>query len=141
MLTDRPSRADIHFVDYDAVRFHISTPESKTVILLSMAIQCWPDLVQYGARQHLEQDYADYILPEAQTEQGFNVSLSIDLERLPGSPGECECRGVYLRGCGEVFAAGTFPRAPKVPSDCLERPQDHRPRRLQALTLQKNALR
>lgn len=70
------------------MRFHISTPESKTVLLLSMSIQCWPDLVRYGTRQHLEEQYAGYILPEAQTEFGYNVSLQIDLERLPSTPRE-----------------------------------------------------
>lgn len=84
----RPSRADIQFVDFDSVRFHISTPESKTVLLLSMSIQCWPDLAKYGARQSLEAMYAGYILPEAQTEPEYNVSLSIDLERLPTDHGE-----------------------------------------------------
>lgn len=72
------------------MRFHISTPESKTVVVLSMSIQCWPDLLKYGARQHLEQQYAGYILPEASTEFEYNVSLAIDLERLPATEGECE---------------------------------------------------
>ena len=71
----RPGRADIQFVDYDSVRFHISTPESKTVLLLSMAIQCWPE-------------YGDYILPQSQTESEYDVSFAIDLERLPQSDGE-----------------------------------------------------
>ncbi|KAL1408727.1 Arp complex subunit [Vanrija albida] len=91
VLTDRfekESRADIQFVDFDSVRFHLSTPESKTVILLSMGILCWPDLAKYGAREYLEQAYAGYILPENQTEPEYNVSLSIDLEKLPASPEE-----------------------------------------------------
>lgn len=89
----RPSRADIQFVDFDSVRFHISTPEAKTVLLLSMSIQCWPDLEKYGARQSLEAMYAGYILPEAQTEAEYNVSLSIDLERIPSDPGEAALLG------------------------------------------------
>lgn len=70
------------------MRFHISTPESKTVLLLSMAIQCWPDLLKYGAREHLEKEYGDYILAQNQTESDYDVSFSIDLERLPQSDGE-----------------------------------------------------
>jgi actin related protein 2/3 complex subunit 2 len=88
LLTSRPSRADIQFVDFDSVRFHVSTPDSKTVVLLSMAIQCWPDLAKYGARESLEKEYAGYILPESETEAEYNVSLSIDLERIPASAGE-----------------------------------------------------
>ncbi|BEJ12660.1 hypothetical protein CspHIS471_0211200 [Cutaneotrichosporon sp. HIS471] len=85
---ERPSRADIQFVDFDAVRFHLSTPESKTVIVLSMAIQCWSDLAKYGARESLEKEYAGYIVPESETEPEYNVSLAIDLERLPATQDE-----------------------------------------------------
>ncbi|WVQ81971.1 hypothetical protein IAT38_004098 [Cryptococcus sp. DSM 104549] len=91
VLTDRfekASRADIQFVDYDNVRFHLSTPQSKTQILLSMGIQCWPDLVKYGAREHLQNEYAGYLLGEADTEPEYDVSLVVDLEKLPGTPEE-----------------------------------------------------
>lgn len=74
------------------MRFHLSTPESKTVLLLSMSIQCWPDLAKYGARESLEKMYEGYILPEAQTEAEYNVSLSIDLERLPTDESESRTR-------------------------------------------------
>lgn len=78
---------DIQFVDYDNVRFHLSTPESKSSIMLSMGIQCWPDLVKYGARQHLEQELGGYLLAEGDTEPEYDVSLVINLEQLPQSPG------------------------------------------------------
>lgn len=83
----RPSRMDIQFVDYDNVRFHLSTQEAKTVITLSMAIQCWPDLVKYGARDHLASTYGEYLLGDAETEPEYNVSLRIDLEKIPSTPG------------------------------------------------------
>lgn len=79
---------DIQFVDYDNVRFHLSTEESKTVVTLSMAIQCWPDLVKYGARDHLATTYGEYLLDDSQTEPEYNVSLRIDLEKIPSSPGK-----------------------------------------------------
>jgi actin related protein 2/3 complex subunit 2 len=78
---------DIQFVDYDNVRFHLSTAEAKTVITLSMAIQCWPDLVKYGARDHLQSTYGEYLLGEGETEPEYNVSLRIDLEKIPSGPG------------------------------------------------------
>jgi actin related protein 2/3 complex subunit 2 len=78
---------DIQFVDYDNVRFHLSTAEAKTVITLSMAIQCWPDLVKYGARDHLQSTYGEYFLGDAETEPEYNVSLRIDLEKIPSGPG------------------------------------------------------
>lgn len=91
VLTDRfekASRINVAFVDFDSVRFRISTPTSKTVLQLSMSVQCWPDLIKYGARELLEEQYAGYILPEAETEPEFNVTLAIDLERLPASQDE-----------------------------------------------------
>ncbi|EIW67322.1 arp2/3 complex 34 kDa subunit [Tremella mesenterica] len=80
---EKPSRMDIQFVDYDNVRFHLSTADSKTVILLSMGIQCWPDLIKYGAREHLQKEYAGLVLPPNETEPEYDVTLSIDLEKLP----------------------------------------------------------
>lgn len=84
----RPSRADIQFVDYDNVRFHLSTQEAKTVLLLSMSIQCWPDLAKYGAREHLQEVYGSLLLGEGETEPEYQVSIRIDLEALPEGPGE-----------------------------------------------------
>lgn len=52
-----------------------------------MGIQCWPDLVKFGAREHLQQQYAGLLLGEAETEPEYNVSLLIDLEKLPATPG------------------------------------------------------
>jgi len=88
VIDPRPSRMDIQFVDYDNVRFHLSTQEAKTVITLSMAIQCWPDLVKYGARDHLASTYGEYLLGDAETEPEYNVSLRIDLEKIPSTPGK-----------------------------------------------------
>ncbi len=78
---------DIQFVDYDNVRFHLSTPTSKSSITLSMGIQCWPDLVKFGARQHLEQELGGYVVAEGDTEPEYDVSLIIDLEQLPATQG------------------------------------------------------
>ena len=65
--------------------FHISTPESKSQILLSIQIRCFKDLVQYGAEQVLQREYGDYIAP---TEPGFDLSVLIDLESLPEGKGQ-----------------------------------------------------
>lgn len=78
---------DIQFVDYDNVRFHLSTPSTKTSIMLSMGIQCWPDLIKYGAREHLQKMYDGVLLGQGETEPEYNVSLMIDLEKLPASEG------------------------------------------------------
>lgn len=74
------------FVDFDGVRFKISTPEKKTGLLVSMSIRCWEELVQYGATEILQREYGSYIAP--QPEEGFNFSLNFDLEAIPPPGGE-----------------------------------------------------
>jgi len=66
------------------VLFHISTPETKTKILLSLHIRCWEDLVKYGAEQVLQREYGDYVVSP---EPGFNFSIMLDLENLPEDKG------------------------------------------------------
>lgn len=77
---------DVAFVDYDGVRFHLSTPEKKTVLLLSMHIRCWDELVNYGALDILAREYSSLLRPTA--EPDYNVSLEIDLEQIPTAPGQ-----------------------------------------------------
>ncbi|KAF8075010.1 actin-related protein ARPC2 [Lyophyllum atratum] len=87
----KPSSLDVQFVDFDGVRFHLSTPERKTVLLLSMHIRCWDELVKYGAMDILKREYG--ALVAAQPEQEYNVSLEIDLEQVPSSP---ETRDAFI---------------------------------------------
>ena len=75
----------MQFVDFDGVRFHLSTPERKTVLLLSMQIRCWDELVKYGALDILKREYG--ALLTAQAEQEYNISIQIDLEQIPADPG------------------------------------------------------
>ena len=60
--------------------FHISTPESKTKLLISISVRCFSELVQYGAQQVLEREYGPYIVSP---EQGYDFSVAVDLENLP----------------------------------------------------------
>ncbi|PPQ90740.1 hypothetical protein CVT25_010129 [Psilocybe cyanescens] len=77
----KPGSLDVVFVDYDNVRFHLSTPERKTVLLLSMNIRCWDELVQYGALDILRREYGSLLATQVEPE--YNVSLEIDLEQVP----------------------------------------------------------
>ena len=100
---------DIQFVDYDNVRFHLSTPTSKSSVMLSMGIQCWPDLVKYGAREHLQREYGEYLQDEGNSEPEYNVSLVIDLEKLPSSEGSSRSdSSAYLRWIGSGLVALTW---------------------------------
>ena len=84
-MTQRPGSLDVVFVDYDNVRFHLTTPERKTVLRLSMSIRCWNELVQYGALDILRREYGSLLANEV--EPDYNVSLDIDLEQVPTDPG------------------------------------------------------
>ncbi|KAI9845785.1 MAG: ARP2/3 actin-organizing complex subunit Arc34 [Thelocarpon superellum] len=88
LLTERfsgapPVSIDQVVSDFDGVTFHLSTPEAKTRILISLSMRCFPELVQYGAREYLQREYGSYIVAP---EQGYDFSLVVDLEKLPAEP-------------------------------------------------------
>jgi actin related protein 2/3 complex subunit 2 len=74
---------DVQFVDYDGVRFHLSTPDRKSVLLLSMNIRCWDELVNFGALEVLKREYGSLL--RGQPEPDYNVSLEVDLEHMPAA--------------------------------------------------------
>jgi len=77
--------------DFDGVTFHISTPEAKTKILVSIAIRCFKELVQHGAQAVLEREYGPFIV---NPEQGYDFSVQVDLENLPQDQGMKKCSSV-----------------------------------------------
>lgn len=70
--------------DFDGVTFHISTPETKTKILVSIQVRCFNELLQYGAQKVLEREYGPYVVAP---ESGYNFSVQVDLEDLPEDKG------------------------------------------------------
>ena len=71
--------------DFDNVVFHVSTPETKSKILISIAVKCYKELLQYGAQEVLESEYGPYsVSPEV----GYDFSVLIDLDKLPAEQGE-----------------------------------------------------
>jgi actin related protein 2/3 complex, subunit 2 len=70
--------------DFDGVIFHISTPDVKTKIQVSIQIKCWRDLVKYGAEQVLNREYGEYVVSP---EPGYDFSVAVDLENLPAEKG------------------------------------------------------
>ena len=70
--------------DFDGVTFHISTPESKNKIRISLGIKCFKELLQYGASEQLQKEYGSYI---TDVEPGYDFTLLVDLDNLPPSPG------------------------------------------------------
>ncbi|KAK2858399.1 hypothetical protein FQN49_004768 [Arthroderma sp. PD_2] len=85
LLTERfsgapPASIDQVVSDFDGVTFHVSTPETKSKILISIAVRCFRELVQYGAQGVLEREYGPYIVSP---EPGYDFSILIDLDALP----------------------------------------------------------
>ncbi|KAL8666747.1 MAG: hypothetical protein Q9202_001285 [Teloschistes flavicans] len=88
LLTERfsgapPASIDQVVSDFDGVTFHLSTPESKTKVLISINVRCFKELVQYGAQEVLEREYGPYIVAP---ESGYDFSIQLDLESLPTDP-------------------------------------------------------
>ncbi|KAI0387515.1 P34-Arc-domain-containing protein [Hypomontagnella monticulosa] len=75
-----PASIDQTVSDFDGVTFHISTPEAKTKILVSIQIRCFKDLVKYGAEKVLQREYGPYVVAP---EVGYDFSVQVDLENLP----------------------------------------------------------
>ena len=65
--------------------FHISTPETKSRILVSISVKCFKELLQYGAEEILQREYGPYVV---QPEQGYDFSVQVDLDNLPDSQEE-----------------------------------------------------
>jgi hypothetical protein len=79
-----PVTIDQTVSDFDGVTFHISTPEAKTKIVVSIQIRCYKELLQYGAQQVLEREYGPYVIaPEA----GYDFSVQVNLDDLPEDKG------------------------------------------------------
>ncbi len=70
--------------DFDGVTFHISTPETKSKIMVSIQIRCFQDLLRYGAEEVLNREYGSYVVPP---EPGYDFSILVDLENLPAEKG------------------------------------------------------
>ncbi len=96
ILTERllspggPSPASIDQIvsDFDGVTFHISTPQSKSQIQVSLSVKCYRELLAYGAEQVLQREYGAYIT--SPPEVGYDFTLTIDLDNLPASQEERE---------------------------------------------------
>lgn len=74
--------------DFDFTTYHISTlPDHKELILISIYLKCWDDLLNYGVIEYLDEKYSGYsvsltILKNDQIESGYNYSLLLDLNKV-----------------------------------------------------------
>jgi hypothetical protein len=81
------------------VRFHLATGERRTILLLSMNIRCWDELVRYGAQDVINREYGAYVRAEVEPE--YHVSLEFDTEQLPS--GGMRCGIAWFDDCSQLF--------------------------------------
>ncbi|KAJ3083820.1 hypothetical protein HK102_000901 [Quaeritorhiza haematococci] len=85
LFGDQAEKVLITAADFDGVLYKLSTPETKTQLVLSMSMPCFSELVIYGAHSILQREYGPYLI---NPENGYDVSLRIDLQALPAAQEE-----------------------------------------------------
>ncbi|KAI9472116.1 MAG: Arp2/3 complex, 34 kd subunit p34-Arc-domain-containing protein [Benjaminiella poitrasii] len=71
---------DMTVADFDGVSYHISTPDTKTIVHISLGWSCAPQLFGYGAQEVLKREYGDWL--SSNPEHGYDVTLVVDLEKV-----------------------------------------------------------
>lgn len=81
--------------DFDFTTYHLSTVgDNKNVVLISVYLKCWNDLVQYGdVAAYLGQKYAPYlafltVVDAAEIEPNYNYSFLLDVDKVASEPEE-----------------------------------------------------
>lgn len=95
-----PASIDQVVSDFDGVTFHISTPEAKTKIVVSIHVKCFQELVRYGAQSVLEREYGPFIVAP---ENGYDFSVQVDLENLPEDQGTLSWNSTCGKACSPVI--------------------------------------
>ncbi|KAL7301691.1 hypothetical protein TKK_0005691 [Trichogramma kaykai] len=72
---------DVMIADFDGVLFHISNlSKDKYKIRISALLKFYKQLQEHGADDLLKREYGSYLV---EPEQGYSVTVMIDLENLP----------------------------------------------------------
>ncbi len=83
----KPDALGVNLADFDGVQYHISNPATprngpdRTKINVSIALKFYRELSSHGADSLLRRVYGDRLL--AVPEDGFDVTLQVDLNNLP----------------------------------------------------------
>ncbi|XP_070504290.1 actin-related protein 2/3 complex subunit 2 [Chironomus tepperi] len=94
----KPESIDVTVADFDGVLFHISNIKGdKTKIRTSISLKFYKELQEHGADELLKREYGSLL---TDTEDGFNVSVLIDLENVPDNYVEIAQKiGLLKRNC------------------------------------------
>jgi actin related protein 2/3 complex subunit 2 len=77
----KPESIDVTVADFDGVLFHISNINGdKTKVRTSISLKFYKQLQEHGADDLLKREYGDLLIDP---EDGYNVSVLIDLENIP----------------------------------------------------------
>lgn len=94
---NKPDAVDVTVADFDGVLFHISNPGDKNKIRVSISMHFYKDLQEHGADALIKREYADMM---TDSEDGYNVSLLFDLEKIPSDWEErVQKAGLLKRNC------------------------------------------
>lgn len=89
---------DVTVADFDGVLYHISNINGdKTKIRTSISLKFYRQLQEHGADELLKRVYGDFLIDP---EEGYNVSVLVDLENIPTNWEEIAQKiGMLKRNC------------------------------------------
>jgi len=96
---NKPDGVDITVADFDGVIYHISNPDQndKSKIRVSISLKFYKDLKEHGADELIKREYGQYLTT---SEDGYNVSLLYDLDKVPANHEEVSQKaGLLKRNC------------------------------------------
>jgi len=74
---------DVTLADFDGVLIHVTSDgENKNILKISLQWRCAGDLKKNGADELLKSVYGNLLLAKAET--SYDVTLQLDLDKLPG---------------------------------------------------------
>lgn len=85
-LLEAPQNVDRIVSDFDYTTYHLSTPESKTKLLVSIQLKAWKDLAKYDVLKKLNSIYGDFQTDTV--EPGYDYSIYLDLETISAKSSE-----------------------------------------------------
>lgn len=90
---------DVTVADFDGVLFHISNINGdKTKVRISISLKFYKQLQEHGADELLKREYGDLLITPP--EDGYNVSVLVDLEQIPDNWEETVRKiGLLKRNC------------------------------------------
>ncbi|KAI9197417.1 Arp2/3 complex, 34 kd subunit p34-Arc-domain-containing protein [Polychytrium aggregatum] len=78
--SEQLDRLSLSFADFDGVTYLLTRlKESKSVLTLSMSMQCFRELLSYGAENVLARAYGKYLV---NPESGYDITLKFDAQLM-----------------------------------------------------------